>query len=336
MADLSTSYMGVELKSPVVVGACTLSGMVDQIKKMEAHGAGACVVKSLFEEQIMRERMELENEEGVGAEVFAESLDYFPKLEHGDAKEHLMWIEVTRKSVRMPLFASLNAVQPGSWVTYAKQLEETGVDGLELNLYAVQTDPDKSASDVEKEQMEIVERVVEQVKIPVAVKLSPFYTSVAHVATQLDARGAAGLVLFNRFLQPDIDIDTESLDNNIDLSQPQEIKLPLRWIALLDGRVKADLSASTGAHDWQAIVKFLLAGASNVQVSSALYKNGIEYLSTLNEGVSGWMDGKGYKKLSDFRGKISQQDAADPFIYERAQYVAILMGSSKIERNPKA
>jgi len=328
MADLSTKYMGVELDSPVVVASCSLSGLIDNIKRAEEAGAGALVIKSLFEEQIMLERMKLEEDLGVGAEKFPESLTYFPRAEHAGPRQHLMWMEKTRRAVKMPLFGSLNAVKPGSWVSYAKQMEETGVDGLELNVYAVQTDPNKSASDIEQELYENVERVVAEVSIPVAVKLDPFYTSVANVAGELDRRGVRALVLFNRFVQPDIDTTTESLSHKMEYSEPREIKVPLRWIALLYGRVKADLAASTGAHDAEDVVKYLLAGATVVQVAGVLYAKGLDHISTITGDLTKWMDGKGYKRLADFRGRVSQKKAADPFLFERAQYVDLLLKQS--------
>lgn len=328
MADLSTTYMGLNLKNPVVVAACPVSNMVDRIKRVEDAGAGALVIKSLFEEQIMLEAAKMEKEKGVGSESFGESISYFADIEHAGASEHLMWVEKSRKAVQMPLIGSLNAINRGNWATYAKQMESSGVDGIELNIYAVQTNLDKCAADIEKEHCEIVEEVKGAVSLPVAVKLSPYYTSVANVAAELDQRGADALVLFNRFLQPDIDIRTEALRNMMDLSEPIETKLALRWISILHGRVKADLVASTGIHDAEAVVKHLLAGAAGAQMASAILRNGVEYISTVLEGVEKWMDEKGYKAIDEFRGKVSQKEAANPFAFERAQYVDLLIRSS--------
>jgi dihydroorotate dehydrogenase (fumarate) len=228
----------------------------------------------------------------------------------------------------MPLFGSLNAVSPGKWASYARQLEDTGIQGLELNLYAVQTDPARPAADIEKEHLDIVGSVIDSVKIPVAVKLSPYYTSVANVAAEMDRRGAKGLVLFNRFLQPDIDTQAEGLVGRLEGSHPSELKLPLRWTAILFGRIKADLAVSTGVHYPEGAIKALLAGATIVQVVSALYHNGIEHLTKIVDGVAKWMDDKGYGRVSDFRGKVSQKEADDPFVFERAQYVDLLMKQS--------
>jgi dihydroorotate dehydrogenase (fumarate) len=204
-------------------------------------------------------------------------------------------------------------------------LEATGVDGLELNVYAVATDPAKTGSEIEKELYEIVEGVKAEVKIPVAVKLSPFYTSTVNVATELDQRGVDGLVLFNRFLQPTIDVDTESLNNRMFYSSPQELKLPLRWIALLYGRIQADLAITTGVHTGQDAVRALLAGATVIELASTLLKNGLPYISTILRDIEAWMAEKGYNSLDDFRGKVSQKNCDDPFAFERAQYVRFLL-----------
>ena len=325
MADIAVQYMGLPLAGPVVVGACSLSGRVDNIKAAEAAGAGALVVKSLFEEQIMAESLRLEQDQQAGGEHFAESLSYFPPLEHAGPREHLMWVEKSRKAVKMPLIASLNAVTPEGWVGYAKQLEDTGVDALELNVYAVQTEPEPTGREVEAELYELAEKVLAEVSIPVAVKLSPYYTSVVNVVGELDRRGVRGLVLFNRFLQPDIDCEKESLRNAMGLSRPEEMRVPLRYVALLHGRVKADLAASSGVHDGAGAIKQILAGATVVQMASALYAHGIDHITAVNEQIRQWMDRKEYATLGDFRGKLSQEDAPDRFAFERAQYVELLL-----------
>jgi dihydroorotate dehydrogenase (fumarate) len=325
MAVLATEYMGIKMTSPVVVSACSISGRVDNIKRAEAAGAGALVIKSLFEEQILAESLKLESDRMVGSDHFAESLTYFPPLQHAGPRGHLMWVEKSRKAVKMPLLASLNAVTPSAWTGYAKQLEGTGVDGLELNPYAVQTDVRRTGSDVEAELYEIVRNVLAEVTIPVAIKLTPFYTSLVNVAAELDRLGVKGLVLFNRFLQPDIDPERELLRNAMDLSQPEETRLPLRYVALLYGKVKADLAGNTGVHSGLDAVKHILAGAAIVEVASVLYTKKVEHLKTLNDEIGRWMDQKGYAGLSDFRGKLSQEDLADLFAFERAQYVELLL-----------
>lgn len=325
MPDLKTTYMGIELESPIVIAASSISSFIDRIKLAEQAGAGLLVVRSLFEEQIQIDAMRMEEKLAAGAESFAEALSYFPEIKHGGADEHLMWIEKTRAEVKMPLIASLNAVSPGGWVKYAKQLESTGVDGLELNVYALATDPSVKGAEIESDLYTTVEAVLSEVSIPVSVKLSPFYTSAANVAAGLAKRGVKGLVLFNRFLQPDIDAERESVVQEMVFSSPQEMRLPLRWVALLYGRVGADLALNTGVHSGLDVARALLAGAQIVQTASALLENGIPYLSTMLRELEHWMEAHGYEALPDFRGKLSQQKADDPFAYERAQYVKLLM-----------
>ena len=325
MAELKTTYMGVELDSPLIVAASSISSYTDRIEMAEKAGAGALVIRSLFEEQIMIEAERLEEELAVGSEYFSEALTYFPEVKHGGAEEHLMWVEKARNAVKMPLFASLNAVTPGAWTNYAHQLEETGVDGLELNLYAVATDPSKTSVEIEKELYETVDSVLSEVKIPVSVKLSSFYTSPLNVVHELSARGVKGVVLFNRFLQPDIDPINEKLTSEMVLSSPDEMKVPLRHIALLYGRIDCDLAITSGVHSGLDAAKALLAGATVVQTASALIKNGIPYLSTMLRELEGWMGDKGYENLEAFRGKMSQRNVEDPFAFERAQYVKLLM-----------
>lgn len=326
MADLSTKHMGIQLASPIIVGACSLSKHIEQIKKAEALGAGALVIKSLFEEQIQLERQELEEQLNFGADLFPEATSHFPALEHAGPKEHLHWVAEARKAVKMPLFASLNAVQEGSWVDWAKQLEDTGVDGLELNLFSIGARMDVSSADIEQRLYGIVESVLSKVKIPVAAKLSPSFTSLGSVVKNLDERGIKAFVLFNRFFQPDIDVDSASLVQRPHLSKPEEAMTSLRWVGLLSGRTSADLVASTGVHNAATVVKMLLAGATAVQVVSALYRHKLDYLTELNDGVAKWMDAKGFSSLEAFRGQLSQRKLPDPTAYERAQYIKLLLG----------
>jgi len=324
MADLTTKYMGLELDSPLIVAASSISSYIDRVELAEKAGAGALVIRSLFEEQIMFDALQLELDLEVGSESFPEALSYFPEIKHGEADEHLMWIEKTRAAVKLPLIGSLNAITPGAWTKYARQLEATGIDALELNVYAVATNPDKTSIEIEKDLYDIVKAVKAEVTIPVAVKLSPFYTSPLNVARELSALGVTALVLFNRFLQPDIDPQTESLKSEMVFSTPQEMKVPLRHIALLYGRIDSDLAITTGVHSGLDAVKAILSGASAVQTASALLRNGIPYLSTMLREIEGWMDDRGYENLDDFRGKLSQREAEDPFAFERAQYVKLL------------
>lgn len=324
MPDLRTSYLGLELSSPIVVAASSISSMIDRIQLAERSGAGALVIRSLFEEQILMEALRLEEELSVG-ESFPEATSYFPSMKHAGAQEHLRWIEKARAEVSLPLIASLNAVTPGGWKEYARQLADTGVDALELNVYAVAADPASPGSELEAELYNILETVKGQVDLPVAVKLSPYYTSMANVARQLAEGGAAGLVLFNRFLQPDIDPRAEALVSQMNLSRPEEMRLPLRWVALMHGRIPVDLALNTGVHSGLDVAKGLLAGAQVIQVASALLEHGIPYLSTMLRELEGWMEEHGYQSVADFRGRLSQAQVDDPLAFERAQYVKLLM-----------
>jgi dihydroorotate dehydrogenase (fumarate) len=326
MADLSTTYMGVELKNPLIVAASSISNYVDKVKKAEEVGAGALVIRSLFEEQIHHDEMTMADFMERAAHISPEiQSSFYPPMEHGGPREHLMWVEKTRRAVNMPIFASLNAMSPGTWTTYAKQLEETGIAGLEINYYVVATDPDVPGSDLEKALFDIVAAVVDGVSIPVSVKLSPYYSSTPYVVKELEKRGAKGVVLFNRFLQPDIDIDEETIVNSMAYSTPLEMKVPLRWTALLYGRVGMDIALNTGVHTGHDVAKAILAGASVVQTASALLQNGLPYISTMLLDLQGWMDEKDYNSLDDFRGKVSQQNVPDAFGFERAQYMQLLM-----------
>ncbi len=326
MPDLSTTYMGIDLCSPVVVGACSLSRGIDNIKKAEEAGAGALVIYSLFQEQIEHEAQELAEALETGAHSFAESLSYFPRLQHSGPREHIMWTEKARKEVTFPLIGSLNATSSGNWVEYAQELENAGCNGLELNLYAVETDPGKPAAEIEKQALDVIASVKSGVRIPVAVKLSPFYTSVANFAHRAAEAGADALVLFNRFYQPMIDPDSETLRVSLTFSNPEDVRLPLRWIAILSGQLKADLAASTGIHSGKDVVRQLLAGAKAAQTVSALFENGIGHVAQMNREIADWMDAKGYASIEDFRGKLNQERVSDPYAFERAQYIKLLLG----------
>ncbi len=326
MADLRTQYMGIELKNPIVVGACSLSKQLDTIRQIEAAGAGALVIKSLFEEQIQLERAKLDEKLGEYDELYAEAVQLFPKSPHAGPKQHLHWIEETRKQVKLPLFASLNAVNEQIWIEYARQLAETGVNGLELNFYSLPLDPNLSSSEIEKRELDTFAKVRAAVKIPSAVKLHPYYTNMLAVATAFDRAGANALVLFNRLFQPDLSIEQEAERATLTLSDSRDAALTLRWTALLHGKLKADLVASTGVLTGKDAVKMILAGASSVQVVSALYKNKITAIGEILAGLTSWMEGKHYAALKDFRGKVSKQRVKDPWAFERGQYIKALLG----------
>jgi dihydroorotate dehydrogenase (fumarate) len=281
--DLSTTYMGLDLKNPIVPSASPLSEKVENIKKMEDAGAAAVVMFSIFEEQVRQEVETIEDSMVAGADSFAESLSYFPKLdEYRVATDsYLELIQKASQSVDIPIIGSLNGVSNTGWVDYAKNIEQAGAKGLELNLYHIATDMGQAGSEVEKMYLDVVKSVKAAVSIPVAVKLSPFFSSTAHMAKQLDDAGADALVLFNRFYQPDIDIEKREVVPSLQLSTPAEIRLPLRWIAILHGRVKASLGATTGVQSTAEVVKYLMAGADAVMTASAMLKRGIEFIGTL-------------------------------------------------------
>ena len=326
MADLSTTLMGLKLSSPVIVGASTYSRETDNIKKAEDAGAGALVIHSLFQEQIELETEELDEALTAGAESFAEALTYFPHMEHAGAREHIMWVEEARKRVGFPLIGSLNASSIGDWVGYAKLLQEAGCDALELNLYSIEADPAETCGEIEDRALEIISTVTELVAIPIAVKLSPFYTSIANFVGKAVDAGADAVVLFNRFYQPYINPDSEKLDVKLDLSRSEDARLPLRWIALLSDHIDADFVANTGIHTGADVVRQLLAGAKAAQCVSTLYAHGLDYIADMNREISDWMDAKGYRSIDDFRGKLGKRRIeGDPRAFERAQYVKAIL-----------
>jgi dihydroorotate dehydrogenase (fumarate) len=327
MADLSTTYLGLPLSSPLVLASCSLSNRVENLQIAEQHGAGAVVLRSLFEEQIEAADTAMQEALAQGAESSAEARTYFPSQRIGP-REYLDLVTRAKRAVKIPIIASLNCVAPGSWSGYARQIAEAGADALEVNLYTVEADPARDAAAVEASYEEVAASIVAAVPIPVAVKLSPFFTALANMVTRLARRGAKGFVLFNRFLQPDISLERMSLQSAMLLSHPTEALLPLRWIALLYGRVNGDLAASTGVDDTAGLVKQILAGATVVQVASTLMKHGIPHLGRMRDGLDDWMDKRGFSDLSDVRGTLSQRVIKDPGAFERAQYVNLILSQN--------
>jgi dihydroorotate dehydrogenase (fumarate) len=325
MGSLQTRYMGIALANPVVAGACDLTSNVDSIKRIEDAGAGAIVLKSLFEEQIQLERMKLEEDLDTGSELYSEMATIFPKLKHAGSKEHLHWVKKSREAVKIPIIASLNAVERGTWVEYAKQLADQGVNGLELNFFATPRDFDIGGFDIEKEQVDIVREVRSAVTIPLSVKLSLFYSNPLNMVSRMDKEGVNAFVLFNRFFQPDIDPETESMSQPFNFSIDADNRLPLRFAGLLFGRIKADVCASTGIMNGMDVAKMLLAGASAVQVVTGLYRNGVTSITTMLAELGAWMDARSYATIDAFRGKLSAKGSADPWAYTRAQYAKMLL-----------
>jgi len=325
MADLSTTYMGLRLASPFLVASCSHTKTVEGVKKCADGGAGAVVLKSLFEEQILADMRESEIE----AEFLwhPEALDYVQRmgLELGPA-EYLRLVRESKKAVSIPVIASLHCLTPKLWIDYVRKIADAGADAIELNISIMPSDPKRTSADIEQRHLEIVESAARAVKLPVAAKIGPHFTSIAHMAGELQKRGASALVLFNRFYQFDVDLEKLELKGAYRLSTPFEIALPLRWIALLSGKVKCDLSASTGVHDAAGAIKMLLAGATTVQLCSALYLKGIGQIGTVRDGVEKWMDERGMKTLADVRGRMSQMRSGAPELYERLQYIKALVG----------
>jgi len=335
MASLQTRFCGLNLSNPVVAGSSDLTSNVDSIKRIEEAGAGAVVLKSLFEEQIQLERLKLEEDLEAGNSLYAEMATIFPRLQHAGAKEHLLWVKKAREAVRIPVIGSLNAVARSTWVEYARQLADQGVDALELNFFATPREFDVTAGSVEDEQTEIVHEVRAVVKIPIAVKLSVFYSNPLNFIRRLDGGGADGFVLFNRFFQPDIAVDTESITQPFNFSIQADSRLPLRFAGLLHGRIKADVCASTGISSGSDVVKMILAGASAVQVVTGLYRQGVRSIRAMLDEITRWMDARSYATIDAFRGKLSAKNAKDPWAYTRAQYAKMLLSPKEFTETVK-
>lgn len=325
MANLNTTYMGLELKNPFIAGASGYTANLDRIKQLEEAGAAAIVTASLFEEQIQYERFRLEEDLHQFDNLYAEMTGFFPQVKHAGPKEHLTWVKKAKQGVGIPVIASINAVNRKVWSEWAVQLEDTGADGLELNFYATPSVFDRSSMDVEQEQIEISGEIKNKVKVPVSVKLSPFYSNPLHFIKNLDEVGVQGFVLFNRLFQPDINVEEEANRYRHNLSTEVEHEGPLRYAGLLHGNIQGDVCANSGILSGKDAVKLILAGAVCVQVVSTLYKNKISSLSNLIREAESWMDGKGYKDLGAFRGKMSAKNNSDPGFYRRAQYVKHLI-----------
>ncbi len=324
--DLSTSYLGLSLRGPIVASASPLTGDLDSLRALEGAGVAAVVLPSLFEEQIEHEQIDLHELLEHQTHSFGEALTWFPELEEYNTgpNRYLEHLARAKAALEVPVIASLNGVSAGGWVRYARLCEEAGADALELNVYAVETDPEHSAADVEERTLALVAQVREAVSIPLAVKVGPFYSAFAHMARRLSEAGADGLVLFNRFLQPDIDLETLEVAPWLPLSSPVELRLPLRWIAILRGRVDVDLAATTGVHDWQGALKLLLAGADAVLLASALLRRGTVVVPELLDGIEAWMVEREYESLRQLQGSLSQASCPDPAAFERGNYMRAL------------
>jgi dihydroorotate dehydrogenase (fumarate) len=321
--NLKTEYLGLKLRTPLVPSASPLSESLDNIRKMEDAGASAIVLHSLFEEHITFERHQLHHHFTHGAESYAEALTYWPEVSMLSVgpESYLDEIAAAKDATHIPIIASLNGSTLGGWTDYAERIEEAGADALELNIYWIPTDPEITGAEVELRYKQIVAQVRQTIRIPVAVKLSPFFSNVANMAQILAEAGAKGLVLFNRFYQPDFDLESLDIIPNILLSTPMAMRLPLRWIAILRDRIKLDLAATSGVHRATDVVKLLMAGADVTMLCSVLLRYGIDHIAVIERELDEWLEKHEYESVAQLKGSMSQKKCADPTAFERAQYV---------------
>jgi dihydroorotate dehydrogenase (fumarate) len=326
MPDLSTTYLGLPLAHPVVASASPLGRSLDGVRALEDGGAAAIVLPSLFEEQLIRDNESFARYSAAGSESFAESLSYFPAVLDASVgpEEYLALIAGARAAVGVPVIASLNGASERGWVDFATRMEAAGAHAIELNIFYLPVSAGATGREVEDRYVRVVRAVRSAISIPLAVKLSPYFSAFGEMAGRLVDAGANGLVLFNRFYQPDFDLDKLEVVADLELSTPLEIRLPLLWIAVLRSRLQASLAATSGVHSPAEVVKYVLAGADAVMTTSALLRNGAAHLRTLVDGLTGWMEDQGYASVAQMRGAMSQQNVADPEAFERANYVRIL------------
>ena len=328
MTDLSTTYLGLSLRSPLVASASPLTGSLLSLQRLEEAGVAAVVLPSLFEEQISHAELHVDRMIETGAECFSEALSYFPELEDYNTgpDEYLHLVEQAKASLSIPVVASLNGVSDGWWVRYARRLQEAGADALELNVYYVAADPRQSGEDVERQYLDLIESVRESVTVPLAVKVGPFFSSIGHMARRMVAAGADGLVLFNRFYQPDLDLQEFHVVRHLTLSSSTELRLPLRWIGILYGRVDANLAATTGVHTAEDVVRVLMVGADVAMMTSALLRHGPQHVEHVEAALREWMLVHEYESVSQMRGSMSQRSMPDPAAFERANYMKTIAG----------
>ena len=326
MIDLSTSYLGLTLRSPLVASAGPLCESLDNIRRMEDAGAGAVVLHSLFEEQITLESQQLDQHLSHGTESFAESLTYFPDMRDYNLgpDAYLDHVRRAKAAVGIPVIGSLNGVSTGGWISYAKKIQQAGADALELNVYYIPTDPALTAPEVEQMYVDLVRDVTRSVGIPVAVKLGHFWSAFANVAARLDGAGARGLVLFNRFYQPDFDLDNLEVVPSLTLSSSYELLLRLHWTAILYGHVRADLAVTGGVHTAEDVLKAMMAGARVAMMTSALLQRGIEHLGVVRDGLLAWMEAREYESIRQMQGSMSYRSVREPSAFERANYMKVL------------
>ena len=331
MKNLKTKYMGIEIDNPIIIGASNIMLNLDNLKKAEDQGAAAIVYKSLFEEQIQLEKLQMEEKLNEYNDIYAEMLTMHPHVEYEGQEEHLFNLKKAKESLSIPVIASLNAITIEVWIKYAKLLSETGVDGIELNFYQIPSDFNKEAKDIEEEQINIMREIRQHISVPVSIKLSPDYSNVLNFVTKLDQAGADAFVLFNSFFQPDIDIMSEKHIKSFNFSNNGDYKKSLRYAGLLFNNIRADICSSHGIFTGADVIKLILSGSSCVQVVSTLYKNGLTQINNIKKELEEWMDLKNYSSIDEFRGKLSKNKLNNnPFVYKRAQYVDLLINSEEI------
>ena len=330
MSKLAVNYMGIPLKNPIIVGSSNLVNNLEMLRKLEDAGAAAIVYKSLFEEQVQLESIQFQDEMELYNERNAEMISLFPGMDHAGPEEHLLKLREAKDALNIPLIASLNCVFTETWVEYAELIEKTGVDGIELNFFSVPRDMNTEAVSIEDEQVSVVERVCKKVKIPVSVKLSPFYTNPLQVISRMSKAGAKAFVLFNRMFEPDINLDTLQHSTPFNLSNDGDYRLALRYAGVLYKNTEASICSSTGIYSGNDIVKMILAGADTVQIVSALYKHKPELITNMLNDLESFMSKHGFENMDSFRGKLSKANVKDPYIYKRAQYIDLLLHSEQI------
>jgi dihydroorotate dehydrogenase (fumarate) len=330
--DLTTKYLGMHLRTPLVASASPLSQEISGIRALEDAGASAVVLYSLFEEQLRQESQSLEDHLNAGTESFAESLTYFPQPREFRAgpDEYLKHIMQAKAAVNIPIIASLNGATLGGWTEYARSIEAAGADAIECNIYSIPTDPEATSTSIENTYLDILRAIKLTVHIPVAVKVSPFFSNLANMAKRLDATGADGLVLFNRFYQPDIDLEQLEIVPRVILSSPHELRLPMTWIGILYGRLKANLAATTGVHGAEDVIKLLMVGADVTMMCSSLLRHGVGHLRKVEAGLRQWMETHEYESVRQMQGSMSQLRCADPGAFERAQYMRAVKGMQHV------
>jgi dihydroorotate dehydrogenase (fumarate) len=327
MSDLRTTYLGLHLANPVVASAGPITGDFNGLLRLEQAGVAAVVLPSLFEEQITHDELDINRMIELSSESFVEARTFFPDLDEYNAgpQSYLEYLEAAKQALDIPVIASLNGVSQGGWVRYGRLMQDAGADALELNVYYVGADPDTGAGDVERRYLDLVLAVRQAITIPLAVKMGPYFSALANMARKLVDAGADGLVVFNRFLQPDIDLETLEVRPTVHLSSSDEIRLPLRWIAILRSLVNCSLACTSGVHTWEDAVKAVLAGADVTMMTSALLRSGPEHVATVVDGMSAWLADRGYASVGQARGSVAREAVPDPAAYERANYMEALI-----------